>query len=192
MLPEFPRAYDAIQKVWNRVLFNAAGFSDPLISQLTVRVQREGHRAFLGESETEYKAHSVSYQCKPEIGKGIATEEFFELPVRIGKEMALKQAKGVFEAMSKPTRHTGTLSKNEGPLTFDLWLAKMESFDLDFDKNGVPRWPQWFLSEQALAEFRDQMNQGNLTPEQRQRLAQLVARKRKEFDERENRRRLVD
>ena len=68
----------------------------------------------------------------------------------------------------------------------------MESFDLDFDKNGVPRWPQWFVSEEAMAEFVAQMNEGNLTPEQTQRLAQLVARKRKEFDERENRRRLVD
>ncbi len=193
MLPEFPRAYDAIQKVWNRVLFNAARFSDPLISQVTVRVQREGHRAFLGESETEYKAQSVSHQWKPEVGKGIPTEEFFGVPLRIGKEMAMKQAKGVYEAMSsKPSPHTGTLSKSDGPLTFDLWLEKMESFDLDFDENGVPRWPQWFVSEEAIAEFRAQMNQGDLTPEQKQRQAELVARKRKEFDERENRRRLVE
>lgn len=192
MLPEFPRAYDAIQKVWNRVLLNAAGFSDPLVSQLTVRVQREGHRAFLGESETEYKAQSVSYQWKPEIGKGISTEEFFGLPLRIGKEMALKQAKGVLEAIVKPSPHIGTLSKSDGPLSFDLWLEKMESFELDFDENGVPRWPQWFVSEEAMAEFRSQMNQGDLTPEQRQRQAELVARKRKQFDERENRRRLVE
>jgi len=116
MLPEFPRAYDAIQKVWNRVLFNAAGFSDPLVSQLTVRVQREGHRAFVGESETEYKAQSVSHTWKPEIGKGISSEEFFGLPLRIGKEIAMKQAKGVFEAMSEPSRHTGTLTKSDGPL----------------------------------------------------------------------------
>ena len=189
MLPEFPRAYDAIQRVWNRVLFNAAGFSDPLVSQLTVRVQREGHRAFLGDSETEYKAQSVSYQWKPEIGKGMSTDEFFGLPQRIGKEMATKQAKSVFEAISEPSRHIGTLSKSDGPLTFDLWLTKMESFDLDFDKNGMPRWPQWFLSEEAMAEFQAQRD---LTPEHKQRLAELVAGKRKEFDERENRRRLVD
>jgi hypothetical protein len=192
MLPEFPRAYDAIQKVWNRVLFNAAGFSDPLISQLTIRVQREGHRAFLGESETEYKAQRVSHQWKPEIGKGMSTEEYFGLPLRIGKEMAMKQAKRIFEAMSGPSRHTGTLSKNDGPLTFDLWLQKMEDFDLDFDDNGLPRWPQWFVSEEAMAEFRAQMNQGTLTPEQTQRQGELVARKRKEFDERESRRRLVE
>jgi hypothetical protein len=191
MLPEFPRAYDAIQKVWKRVLFNAAGFSDPLISQLTVRVQREGHRAFLGESETEYKAQRVSHQWKPEVGKGMPTEEFFRLPLRIGKEIAIKQAKGVFEAMSEPSPHTGTLSKSDGPLTFDLWLEKMESFDLDFDEKGVPRWPQWFVSEEAMAEFRAQMKR-DLTPEQRQRQAELVARKRKQFDERENRRRLVE
>jgi hypothetical protein len=192
MLPEFPRAYDAIQKVWNRLLLSAAGFSDPLVSQLTVRLQREGHRAFLGESETDYKAQSVSHSWKPEIGKGISTDEFFGLAARFGKEMAMKQAKGVFEAMSEPSSHVGILSNSDGPLTFDLFLKKMESFELDFDENGMPRWPQWFVSEEALVEFRAQMDKGGLTPEQKQRQAELVARKRKEFDERENRRRLVE
>ena len=59
----------------------------------------------------------------------------------------------------------------------------MEDFDFDFDDNGLPRWPQWFVSEKAMAEFRAQMNHGTLTPEQTQRQAELVARKRKEFDE---------
>lgn len=191
MLPEFPRAFDAIQKVWNRLLFDAAGLSDPLISQMKVRVQREGHRAFLGEAETEYKKQSVSYQWQPEIGKGMPTEDFFGLPVRLGKEMAMKQAKGVFKALSQPSAHTGSLSKEDGPITFDLLLKKLESFEVEFDDNGTPRWPTWFLSEDAMAELREHSKE-KLTQEQTELMAALVARKRKEFDERENRRRLVD
>ena len=124
MLPEFPRAYDAIQKVWNRVLFNAAGFSDPLISQVTVRVQREGHRAFLGESETEYKAQSVSHQWKPEVGKGIPTEEFFGVPLRIGKEMAMKQAKGFYEAMCRNHLRILVLSAKAMGLSLSTYGSK--------------------------------------------------------------------
>jgi hypothetical protein len=192
MLPEFPRAYDAIQKVWYRILFDAAGFSDPLISQVAVRVQREGHRAFLGESEIDYEAKRVSHQWTPEVGKGIPTEEFFGLPLRVGKEMASKQAESVFKAMSEASPHTGTVDKSDGPFTFDLWLKKMAAFELDFKDDGLPRWPQWFLSDEAMAEFQKQQGEGGLTEEQIQRQAELVARKRKEFDERESRRRLVE
>jgi hypothetical protein len=192
MLPEFPRAHDAIQKVWNRILFDAAGFSDPLISQVAIRVQREGHRAFTGEFETEYKPHSVSHQWHPQVGKGVSTEDFFGTPARIGREMAMQQAKVVFEAMLEPSPHVGTLDQSEGPLTFDLWIKKMEDFELDFDENGLPRWPQWFVSEEIMNHFQSQMSAGGLTPEQTERQADLVTRKRKEFDERENRRRLVE
>jgi hypothetical protein len=192
MLPEFPRAYDAIQKVWNRIMFDAAGFSDPLISQIAVHVQREGHRSLQGESEMEYKPISVSHAWKPEIGKGMSTEEFFGLPLRLGKEMATGQAKNVFEAMSQPTPRSGSVRRSEGPLTFELWISKMEAFEIDFDEQGIPRWPQWFVSEDALSEVKASMGEGKLTPEQNQRMAELVARKRQEFDEREAHRRLVE
>lgn len=192
MLPEFPRAYDAIQKVWNRLLFDAAGNSDPLISQVMVRVQREGHRAFLGESETEYKRHSVSYQWKPEIGKGMPTQQFFELPMQLGRDMAMQQAKGVFAAMEKPSAYIGKVSKEDGPFTFDLWLTKMDSFEIDFDQDGKPKWPQWFLSQEAMDEFRAHGSAEGLNAEQSARLSELVRRKRQQYDERENRRRLVD
>lgn len=192
MLPEFPRASNAIQKVWNRILFNAAGFSDPLVSQVAIRVQREGHRAFVGEFETEYRAHQVSHEWKPEVGKGISTDEFFGIPQRLGKEIAMGQAEIIFAAMSKPSPHVGTIEESDGPLTFELWLEKMEKYELDFDESDKPRWPQWFAPEAVIAEFWSQINQGALTTEQTQRLAELVAGKRKEFDEREDRRRLVD
>jgi len=192
MLPEFPRAYDAIQKVWNRILFDAAGFSDPLISQIAVRVQREGHRALQGEVEIDYKPMSIAHQWKAEVGKGMSTDEFFDLPFRLGKEMATGQAREVFETMSQPTPRSGSIARSEGPLTFERWLSKMEGFEIDFDEHGVPRWPQCFLSEDALGEIKASMNDGKLTAEQNQQMLELVAKKRKEFDERETRRRLVE
>jgi hypothetical protein len=45
MLPEFPRAQEAIQNVWNKLMFVALGFSDPLMSQIPVRLQKEGKGA---------------------------------------------------------------------------------------------------------------------------------------------------
>jgi hypothetical protein len=191
MLPEFPRAQEAIQKVWNKLMFVALGFSDPLMSQIPVRPQKEGNRAAWGDSPVAYKKKkSVSYKWSPEVGKGIPTDKFFGMPVELGKEMALKQAKDVFTLIEKPTPYTGTIGKDEGPVNLDLWISKMDSFEINFDERGVPRWPQFFLTEEARAEIVQSMN--SPTPEQVQKLSDLVTKKRKEFDEREARRRLVD
>lgn len=190
MLPEFPRAHEAIQRVWNKLMFAGLGFSDPLISQIRVRPQKEGNRAVYGDSPIQYKKKSVSYKWSPEVGKGVPTEKFFGMPLELGKQMAQKQAKDIFTLIEKPTPFTGTIKKEEGPVNLDLWISKMESFEINFDDNGVPLWPQFFLSEEALGEIRQSMS--SPTPEQVQKLDELVARKRKEFDEREARRRLAD
>jgi hypothetical protein len=190
MLPEFPRGHEAIQKVWNKLMFAALGFSDPLMSQIPIRPQKEGNRAAWGDSPITYKKKSVSYKWSPELGKGIPTETYFGMPLELGKEMALKQAKDVFTLIETPTPHTGTIGKDEGPLNLDLWISKMDSFEINFDENGVPLWPQFFLTKDAQAEIVQSMR--SPTPEQLQKLSELVAKKRREFDEREARRRLVD
>jgi hypothetical protein len=190
MLPEFPRAHEAIQKVWNKLMFAALGFSDPLISQIPIRPQKEGNRATYGDSPVNFRKKSVSYKWSPEIGKGISTEKFFGMPLELGKQMAQKQAKDIFTLIEMPTPYTGTIKKEEGPVNLDLWISKMESFEINFDENGVPVWPQFFLSEDALEEIR--LSMSSPTPEQVKKLAELVAKKRKEFDEREACRRLVD
>lgn len=190
MLPEFPRATEAIHKVWDKLMFAALGFSDPLISQIPIRPQKEGNRAAWGDSPITYKKKSVSYKWSPEVGKGMPTEKFFDMPLDLGKQMALKQAKDVFKLIKKPTPHTGTVGKDEGPFDLDLWISKMESFEINFDENGGPLWPQFFLREDARAEILQSMN--SPTPEQLQKMDELIAKKRKEFDEREARRRLVD
>jgi len=189
MLPEFPRAQEAIQQVWNRIMFRALGFSDPLMSQIPIRVQKEGNRAFLGESEMEYQKRGVECACKVDVGKGIPTEEFFTLPGRLGCQLAAEGARDVFNTITTQGPHFGILEKSE-PITFATWLAKMEAFELDFKRDGMPRWPQFFVSEEAMAAIKSMME--SLAPEDEQKLAALVSKKRKEFDEREARRRLVD
>jgi hypothetical protein len=190
VLPEFPRAQQAIQKVWNKLLFKAAGFSDPLISDVPIRVQKEGHRAFWGDSEIEYKPARVSCQWKLEDGKGIPTEDYFEMSEKLGREMAEQQAKRMFEILDTPTPRSAFLDRDEGPITFDLWATKMESVEVDFDAAGIPQWPRWYLAPDVVGEFEAAMK--NLTIEQQARLHQLVDTKRKEFNERTARRRLVE
>jgi hypothetical protein len=64
--------------------------------------------------------------------------------------------------------------------------------DVDFGKDGLPKWPTIVLAKDAHAEFREKLPQWLEDPEHKQKLVELVQLKRKEFDERQARRRLVD
>jgi hypothetical protein len=192
MLPEFPAAEDAIQKAWNRIFFEAVGLSDPLIAQLDVRVQKEGKRAFVGETEIEFKKARVEHQWKPEQGKGIPSDEFFGIAKRLGEEMARQQALHCFEVLSTPGPHNAAIEKNDRPFSFDDFLSGLEGMEIDFDAQGMPKWPTGFVTPEAFASVQNNREAWSLTDERHRRLSEFVVRKRKEFDEREARRRLVD
>ncbi len=192
MLPEFSTAQDAIQKAWNEVFFKALGLSDPLIAQIEVRVQKEGARAFIGNKEIQFKEAHVEHQWKPELGKGIPSDEFFARAERLGEEMARQQAAHCFEVLSTPGPHNAVLGKTDRPFCFDDFLSSLEGMEIDFDAAGMPKWPTGFVDGEAYASVKSNREAWALTEERHRRLAEFVERKRQEFNERETRRRLVD
>lgn len=115
MLPEFPIAQEAIQKAWNEVFFKAMGSSDPMLSQIEMRVQKEGSKAFIGNTKIQFKKAHVEYQWKPEIGKGIPYDEFFARAEQLGEEMAKQQAAICFEVLSKPGPRNAVFKKTDQP-----------------------------------------------------------------------------
>ena len=191
MLPEFPTAQEAIQDAWNKAFFKALGFSDPLLSGIQVRVQTEGNRAIVGASEIEFQKASVLYQAKPEVGTGIPFDEFFALARRLGANMAQQQAKHIFKVMSQPGPQNAVLESADGVFAFEDFMSALEGMEIDFDASGAPQWPTFYLAPSAAARMEEQREAWNRNDECRKRLADLVTRKRKEFDERETRRRLV-
>jgi len=193
MLPEFPNAQEAIKKAWNRRLFKALGFSDPLISRIPLHVQREGNKAMVGATETKFRMLKAEHQWKPAIGQGIPLDDFFALADRLGDDMARQQAQHTMEILAEQpsTRHS-VLKKTEGSFSFDDVLSELERMEIDFDERGMPMWPTVFLGTPALQSFVQNSKAHELNEERRKRMSDLVARKRKEFDEREARRRLVD
>lgn len=190
MLPEFPKARQAIQKAWNKVLLEASRISDPLVSKVAVRAQREGNRAYWGETEIEYNRKSVSYEVPIESAKGVPTEKYFEIAENLGREIAEGQARSIFAALETPGPRNAAITTTEGPLTFELWLSKVEQMEIDFDNSNKPKWPSFYLSPNATLELKHALL--NMSQEQKVKLEQLIEIKRREFNERASRRRLVD
>jgi hypothetical protein len=79
-----------------------------------------------------------------------------------------------------------------GELKFDDMLVVWEKMELSFGPDGKPLWPTLVLHPTAHAEVLAKMQQWHEDPACRKKWEQLIERKRKEFDEREACRRLVD
>jgi len=174
MLPEFPIAQEAIQKVWNEVFFLAMGVSDPMISQFEIRVQKEGTRAFIGNTEIQFKKAHVEHQWKPEIGKGIPHDEFFARAEHLGEEMAKQQAAICFEVLNTPGPHNTVLKKTDRPFSFDDYLSSLEGMEIDFDAAGMPKWPTGFVNAEAYASVQNNREAWSLTEVRQQRLPLLL------------------
>ncbi len=191
MLPEFPKARRQMNEMWNQAFFAGFHGSDPFVAQIAIRVQKEGNTAFIGDGEMNYKKCSAQFSFPIRDAQGMSPDEFFGAAAKMGLDLGGQQAKGVFEAMSKPSPHAVPLNWS-GPLTFQQVLDSWEQMDLDFGDDGLPIWPTVVLNAPAHAEFKEKLPKWLEDPECKQKWAELVARKRKAFDEREARRRLVD
>jgi hypothetical protein len=192
MLPEFPKARSKMIDLWNTAFFNGLNGSDAFLAQIAVRVQKEGHTAQIGGGNMEYKRCSVDFSFKTKDAEGMSVEEFFGSPFKLGAQMAGQQMQTVFEKMKTPSPHGMPLAWKVGELKFDQILEVWEKMEIDFDDDGKPRWPTIVLQPDAQAEIQVKLPKWHEGPEFRKKWAELIERKRKEFDEREARRRLVD
>jgi hypothetical protein len=191
MLPEFAKARQKMLELWGKTLFSGLHGSDPLLSEFPVRVQKEGTAAVIGGGEIEYKTCSVEMSFPARVAEGLSREEFLGGAFRMGAEMAGKQAQGILETLVKPESGFVSISWS-GELTLETVLDAWSKLPFEFDENDRPQWPLGVFSPAAKAEVDQKLQLWLQDSETHRKLSELVDAKKKEFDEREARRRLVD
>lgn len=172
-------------ELWNQAMFTSLHGGEPFLAQIPLRVQKEGDAGF------DYKRCSVEFSFPTRDAQGMTVDEFFGLAVKLGKEMASEQMKVVIDTAMRPTPHTMPV-KIEGSLTFQQILDTWARMEIRFGDDGMPIWPHIVLGPEWSTELREQMPKWLADPECQRKMAALAEQKRKEFDEREARRRLVD
>jgi hypothetical protein len=192
MLPEFPKARRKMLDLWNTAFFDGMNGCDAFLSQIPVRVQKEGDTAHIGGGEMDYKLCSVNFSFPARDAQGMTEEEFLGAPFKLGTQMAGEQAKLVYGVLKTPSPHGMPLEWKAGELQFDQVLAIWEKMDVNFGSDGMPQWPTIVLQPEARSELMEKLQIWHNDPECRKKWGDLVLRKRKEFDERETHRRLVD
>lgn len=192
MLPEFSKARLAMHELWNRAMFAGLNGSDPFLNEIPVRMQREGGRANVGGSDMEYKRCSVQHTFEVRNAKGMSLDEFIKIPYKMGQEMAAQQVQSVFQTLQEPTKYSRAVSWEAGKLTFTQLLEIWQSMEINFDANGMPKWPTMVLRPESMTEMHEKFEIWHNDPSCRAQWQEVINNKLIEFNEREARRRLVD
>jgi len=197
MLPDYPSIKKKIQKKFVEAIKKKIQ-KDPLLSQIRTRLVNEGDvitsSSIDGYSENiELKLISAKLEITKEeiVRKG--PDAFFSRVDEIAEEIAKQQSQSIFKKMGEVTERTGQIvNAKSKPLSPQLILDALEKVAIDFDEYGNPIFPTLVLHPNQYEKIRDEIPKWESDPELRRKHKELIEKKRKEWIDRENRRKLVD
>lgn len=201
MLPDFPvpksKAKQLIQEFFGKRLKLHLGF----FAEIPKVPIHEGARwKFIRPDGTADESNMEPVKSRLEVSADEPKEPSAATILRyfdeLAKNMAVQMSRRVFERVDQVTQESGqqyTLGGSDMSLEdFDRILEGMQ---LDFDDDGKPILPSLVTSPAFFEKLQgraESLNAEAATPERQERREELIRKKKEEFRDRENRRRLVD
>lgn len=138
------------------------------------------------EAKTEYL---VKYADIPNMG----AEDVIKMLQEKAKEFGGQQAKHNYKVLNQVTEETGNVVHgNNEPFNIDMFFEVIEKIQIEFDEFGNPNMPTMVVSSSGAERAKIVMQEAENDPETKRRMEELIARKRKEYDAAQARRKLVD
>ena len=193
MLPDFPkvkRKYIEAIDGYLKVLMQ----QDPLFWGIREERHLEGNRMLYGTmdgdiSQADYKVASSESTIKREdiIAKGV--EAYLEQIGNVAEEMKRQKAEVMFSKIREVTDKTGNVVNAKGrPLDFELYLEVLKKMWIDFDEDGKVRLPTIVVAPEQGDKLDALMPVWLNDPK----FKEVIEMKRKEWNDRESNRKLVD
>ncbi len=197
MLPDYPEFKNRLLRLLLRKLEERVR-DEPLLQQVRHVRYFEGDSCILGgenadTGETGFTELATESTAEREAiikrGPMAVVENLGE----IAKDLQKKQVQMMFAHISQASEKAGTSVDAGGrPFDFDLFIEALERIQIDFDEDGRPRMPAFFVPPTIAQQIATKLPEWEKNPEYKQRVDNLIERKRMEWNDRESRRRLVD
>ena len=169
----------------------------PMTSQIGRRIFHEGEGGVLiredGEEDpTDLKTTSANVTFEgAELGT-LPLRDVFERYRKVVGELSQHQEIALIEAIQGAVEKTGNSVDAKGrKLGPDLILDAFEKVQVSFGPDGMARWPTIYIGEKAGEAMKEAMERLEEEP-YRTRLADITELKKREWLDRESRRKLVD
>ena len=197
MLPDFPTVKKKIRDDFNKKIREKID-NAPFISQIGIKRVYEGNiltsSSMEGYTESgEYKRISSGFSVSPDeiIEKG--AKAFFSQIDKISEELIKQQSQVIFKKMDEVTERTGNIVNAKGKgISPEIILEALEKVTIDFDEFGNPLFPALILNPNDRERVKDEIPKWEADPNLRKKYLELVEKKRREWRDRESRRKLVD
>jgi hypothetical protein len=142
--------------------------------------------------ESELKEISAGFLLKDEdiIAKGM--DAYYAKLDELAQSIKNQEERIMLNAMEQAAERVQNVIDAKGNFSFSTILDALEKMTISFDSNGNPLGQDIILSPSAAAKMRAMLPELEKNEEYKRRHKEIIDRKRKEWLDRENSRRLVD
>lgn len=197
MLPDFPKIKKKHVEAMNKLLKEA--LQDPLFSDIREEHHFEGtgmsYKTVDGEAhETDYHAVASSeflVRREDVIAKGAMA--YVENIRSAAEEMKKQKAQYLFEKIKEATDKTGNVVDGKGrPFSFELFVESIKKIWIEFDEKGNPHMTTMVVPPEIGEKLRVLLPEWEKNLEYKKIMEEIMEAKRKEWNDRESHRKLVD
>ncbi len=197
MLPDFPAPKAELAKEHRRKIEGDMDARMPIVSKIRSVRFHEGNGFSLerhdGVIETqEFQDVKIPVQVSARLEFSETVRELKQQVRNVAADMAAHLETMLFQTLERTSKEVGNAMDMKGqPFTLESYLDMLEKVDIDFDSFGMPEFPTQVIHPSmgptVRAEFARFQNSAAL----RDRAESIMQQKRKDWRDRESRRRLV-
>ncbi|OEC84389.1 MULTISPECIES: hypothetical protein [Methanobacterium] len=201
MLPDFPSVKTKIENATTLVVSEKT-YGSPLLSKVNKKRCFEGSGiSFIDncgdyvEREIEETSTNFSLKLEEILDKGLSV--YLEKSLNAVSELQQKMTKKVLEEVDIATAKAGTQINTSKKLITEIYLDGLEKIQIDFDEKGNPFLPSLAMHPNDVLKH-DKRLQKYLKENPRhmgeyeKKLEEIIENKRKDWNDRESNRKLVD
>lgn len=198
MIPDFPQEKEMLMQFWNKYLIAKSRELQGFFGTLPSHMNHEGHQWEI------HRADGTGDNQPYHQIEGLMTVEISEVPfltpdkIRekldiIAADMVRQSSQQMYAEICRVTKEFGNEVNAEGqPLTQELFLQTLEKMNFDFDENGNWNPPTIIMHPDFWEAKKDEMKSWEADDEFQSKQKKIIEKKKDEWRDRENNRKLVD
>jgi len=198
MLPDFPKVKKEVSNLLLKIFKSFARQEVGFFSGVAQTMQHEGRKGSYSTMEgtivnNDYQKMEVFYQIKFSEVPTMTFEDVLKILEEKGKEMGDQMGKYFFKTVNQTINKTGNSVDAKGkPFSLDLMYKTLEKMEIPFDEDGNPRLPTMVVNPQVMEKIKEIKEKEKIENKYEQKHKQLIELKRKEWNEKQNNRKLAD
>lgn len=197
MLPDFPALKAELAREHRRKIEADMDAQMPIVSKIRSVRFREGNGfSFERHDEVietqEFQDVKIPVQVSTRLEFSETVQELKQQVRNVATDMAAYLETMLLQTVERTSKEVGTaMDMNGQPFTLESYLDSLEKIDINFDSFGMPEFPTPVCTQSLWQQMQAEFERFKTSSVLRDRAESIMQQKRKDWRDRESRRRLV-